>query len=242
MILTPNLIRRLCSFLSQLSQKADVGLELFQFLCTNHTSCCSITTPHRWVCHLQRERERERESHIYREAATYKEEKTSGEKSETHMTLIKPGRSSHNTKDTTTCLLLKEGDNQAWWEHRFFFFFCIWKVIIKHFSSHDEGLTSEGRRSQLSSRARSRLWRWSHFFRAESSSTSASAGANLQGEKKLKINTSFLFLLPFPFVLSVSLSFFAPWWRTEGVCSYPCLSLVEIHFFFLKSNWNNNMK
>ena len=42
-----HLIPALRGRVSQLSQVADVSLELFQGLCANHTSCCSITTPPR---------------------------------------------------------------------------------------------------------------------------------------------------------------------------------------------------
>lgn len=42
-----HLIPALGGRVSQLSQVADVSLELFQGLCANHTSCCSITTPQR---------------------------------------------------------------------------------------------------------------------------------------------------------------------------------------------------
>lgn len=81
-------------------------------------------------------------------------------------------------------VIIKHGENSD------FFFLCVWKVIIKHFSCHDGGLTSEGGSSQLSSKPSSRVWRRSHFFWAASSSTSASAGGDLPGEKRLKMNTS----------------------------------------------------
>lgn len=86
-------------------------------------------------------------------------------------------------------VIIKRGENTD-----FSFLFCIWKVIIKHFSRHDAGLTSEGESSRLSSRDSSRLWRPSHFFWAESSSTSGSAGGHLQGERGERINTWFHFI------------------------------------------------
>lgn len=54
--MSPHLIEKLCRCVSQLPQVGDVGLELFQGLRVNHASHCSITTPPRWVWHLQRER------------------------------------------------------------------------------------------------------------------------------------------------------------------------------------------